>query len=48
VAAVREYLIDGLRPDELRALRRIGTAVDEAISRSKLLTAPTGADECAG
>ena len=44
VAAVREYLIDGLRPDELKALRRIGTAVDEAISRSKLPTAQTGAD----
>jgi len=31
VAAVREYLMDGLGPDELRALRRIGTAVEAAI-----------------
>ncbi|MEU1898486.1 MarR family winged helix-turn-helix transcriptional regulator [Nocardiopsis dassonvillei] len=31
VAAVREYLIDGLGPQELAALRRIGTAVEAAI-----------------
>lgn len=33
VAAVREYLIDELQPDELRALHRIGTAVEAAINR---------------
>ncbi|MEV1044633.1 MarR family transcriptional regulator [Streptomyces sp. NPDC049916] len=33
VAAVREYLIDGLGPGELAALRRIGTAVDAAVNR---------------
>ncbi|WP_394813285.1 MarR family winged helix-turn-helix transcriptional regulator [Streptomyces johnsoniae] len=35
VAAVREYLIDGLEPHELAALRRIGTAVDAAIKRGQ-------------
>ncbi|MER7273916.1 MarR family transcriptional regulator [Dactylosporangium sp. NPDC000244] len=33
VAAVREYLIDGLEPRDLAALRRIGTAVNAAINR---------------
>jgi DNA-binding MarR family transcriptional regulator len=32
VAAVREYLIDNLDADDLTALRRIGTAVQKAIS----------------
>lgn len=31
VAAVREYLIDRLEPDELAVLSRIGSAVDAAI-----------------
>lgn len=35
VAAVREYLIDGLGPQELAALRRIGTAVEAAIKRER-------------
>ncbi|MBZ6105844.1 MarR family winged helix-turn-helix transcriptional regulator [Streptomyces olivaceus] len=35
VAAVREYLIDGLGPQELAALRRIGVAVDAAIKRGQ-------------
>ncbi|MEU0474807.1 MarR family winged helix-turn-helix transcriptional regulator [Streptomyces olivaceus] len=35
VAAVREYLIDGLGPQELAALRRIGVAVDTAIKRGQ-------------
>ncbi|WP_202889020.1 MarR family winged helix-turn-helix transcriptional regulator [Nocardiopsis dassonvillei] len=35
VAAVREYLIDGLGPQELAALRRIGTAVEAAIKRGR-------------
>jgi DNA-binding MarR family transcriptional regulator len=35
VAAVREYLIDGLEPHELAALRRIGAAVDAAIKREQ-------------
>ena len=35
VAAVREYLIDVLEPHELATLRRIGTAVNAAISRRK-------------
>ena len=33
VAAVREYLLDGLEPHDLAALRRIGKAVDAAINR---------------
>ncbi|MDT0267493.1 MarR family transcriptional regulator [Streptomyces sp. DSM 44915] len=33
VAAVREYLIEGLEPHELATLRRIGAAVDAAIKR---------------
>ncbi|MER8073407.1 MarR family transcriptional regulator [Streptomyces sp. NPDC094034] len=36
VAAVREYLMDGLGPQELAALRRIGTAVEAAIKRAQL------------
>lgn len=35
VAAVREYLIDGLGPQELAALRRIGTAVEAAIRHGR-------------
>ncbi|MGQ5608265.1 MULTISPECIES: MarR family winged helix-turn-helix transcriptional regulator [unclassified Streptomyces] len=35
VAAVREYLIDDLGPQELAALRRIGAAVDMAIKRGQ-------------
>lgn len=35
VAAVREYLIDDLGPQELAALRRIGAAVDTAIKRGQ-------------
>ncbi|SOD62699.1 DNA-binding transcriptional regulator, MarR family [Streptomyces zhaozhouensis] len=35
VAAVREYLIDDLEPQELAALRRIGAAVDAAIKRDR-------------
>ncbi len=35
VAAVREFLIDGLEPRDLGALRRIGTAVEEAIGRTR-------------
>ncbi|BBG03780.1 MULTISPECIES: MarR family winged helix-turn-helix transcriptional regulator [Pseudonocardia] len=31
VAAVREYLIDRLEPEDLAALRRIGTAVEAAL-----------------
>jgi DNA-binding MarR family transcriptional regulator len=33
VAAVREYLIDQLGPDDLAALRRIGNAVNAAVNR---------------
>lgn len=33
VAAVREYLIDEIEPQELATLRRIGAAVDAAIKR---------------
>lgn len=36
VAAVREYLMDGLKPQELATLRRIGSAVDAAIKREQL------------
>ncbi|XKK39010.1 MarR family winged helix-turn-helix transcriptional regulator [Nocardiopsis sp. ARC36] len=35
VAAVREYLIDGLGPQELAALRRIGTAVEAAVTHGR-------------
>ncbi|TDC75959.1 MarR family winged helix-turn-helix transcriptional regulator [Streptomyces hainanensis] len=35
VAAVREYLIDDLEPQDLVALRRIGAAVDAAIKREQ-------------
>ncbi|MEU6447414.1 MarR family winged helix-turn-helix transcriptional regulator [Streptomyces sp. NPDC046979] len=35
VAAVREYLIDDLEPQELAALRRIGASVDAAIKRGQ-------------
>ncbi|WP_077057483.1 MarR family transcriptional regulator, partial [Streptomyces sp. MP131-18] len=35
VAAVREYLMDGLEPHELATLRRIGAAVDAAIKRGQ-------------
>ncbi|MFJ9553976.1 MarR family winged helix-turn-helix transcriptional regulator [Nocardiopsis sp. NPDC101807] len=35
VAAVREYLIDGLGPQDLAALRRIGTAVEAAITHGR-------------
>ncbi|MEE1804057.1 MarR family transcriptional regulator [Streptomyces sp. JV176] len=41
VAAVREYLMDGLEPHDLAALRRIGTAVDAAIKRGKPPAAAT-------
>lgn len=34
VAAVREYLVDGLGPAELAALRRIGASVEAAIDRT--------------
>ncbi|MBL7255663.1 MarR family winged helix-turn-helix transcriptional regulator [Paractinoplanes lichenicola] len=37
VAAVREYLIDDLDRDDLKALRRIGSAVEAAIKRSPAL-----------
>ncbi|GAB2869877.1 MarR family winged helix-turn-helix transcriptional regulator [Streptomyces mayteni] len=40
VAAVREYLIDGLTPHELAALSRIGASVDAAIRRGQPDTAP--------
>ncbi|MGW3418265.1 MarR family winged helix-turn-helix transcriptional regulator [Streptomyces phaeochromogenes] len=40
VAAVREYLIDELEPHELKALRRIGTAVEAAINRGRPDSAP--------
>jgi DNA-binding MarR family transcriptional regulator len=43
VAAVREYLIDDLQPEDLRALRRIGTAVEAAIGRARLPAGPAGA-----
>ncbi|MFJ9590825.1 MarR family winged helix-turn-helix transcriptional regulator [Streptomyces acidicola] len=36
VAAVREYLMDELEPQELATLRRIGAAVDAAIKRDQL------------
>ncbi|MEU6787440.1 MarR family transcriptional regulator [Nonomuraea angiospora] len=36
VAAVREYLMDELEPQELATLRRIGAAVDAAIKRGQL------------
>jgi DNA-binding MarR family transcriptional regulator len=39
VAAVREYLIDQVLPDDLSALRRIGTAVEAAINRGATSTA---------
>ena len=32
VAAVREYLIDPLEPEDLKALQRIGSAVETAIN----------------
>ncbi|MFJ3404465.1 MarR family winged helix-turn-helix transcriptional regulator [Promicromonospora sp. NPDC090134] len=35
VAAVREYLIDELEPRDLKALQRIGTAVENAITRGR-------------
>ncbi|MEU9605869.1 MarR family winged helix-turn-helix transcriptional regulator [Streptomyces sp. NPDC048057] len=35
VAAVREYLVDELKPEELAMLRRIGAAVDAAIKRGQ-------------
>ncbi|MFF0729490.1 MarR family winged helix-turn-helix transcriptional regulator [Streptomyces sp. NPDC004134] len=35
VAAVREYLIDELEPQELAALRRIGAAVEAAVKRER-------------
>ncbi|MEV6477533.1 MarR family transcriptional regulator [Streptomyces sp. NPDC051657] len=44
VAAVREYLIDGLQPHELATLRRIGCAVDAAIKRQMPDMAPTAPD----
>ncbi|MFJ7417538.1 MarR family winged helix-turn-helix transcriptional regulator [Streptomyces uncialis] len=44
VAAVREYLIDGLKPHELATLRRIGSAVDAAIKRQTPGTGPTASD----
>ncbi|MFD7026289.1 hypothetical protein ACFV9F_26765, partial [Promicromonospora sukumoe] len=40
VAAVREYLIDDLELDDLKALRRIGTSVAAAIERGRS-TAPS-------
>ncbi|MCL3863285.1 MarR family winged helix-turn-helix transcriptional regulator [Actinotalea sp. K2] len=39
VAAVREYLIDQLEPRDLKALQRIGTAVEVAIDRSRATSA---------
>ncbi|WP_275003263.1 MarR family winged helix-turn-helix transcriptional regulator [Promicromonospora iranensis] len=39
VAAVREYLIDELEPHDLKALQRIGTAVEAAISRGRTTAA---------
>ena len=48
VAAVREYLIDELQPDELRALRRIGTAVEAAINRTKLSPPSTDPEASSG
>jgi DNA-binding MarR family transcriptional regulator len=39
VAAVREYLIDELEPHDLKALQRIGTAVEAAINRSRSASA---------
>ncbi|MER0429026.1 MULTISPECIES: MarR family winged helix-turn-helix transcriptional regulator [Streptomyces griseus group] len=44
VAAVREYLIDGLQPHDLASLRRIGSAVDAAIKRQRPDTSPTAPD----
>jgi DNA-binding MarR family transcriptional regulator len=41
VAAVREYLIDQLGPQELAALSRIGRAVDAAINRGSSATETT-------
>ena len=41
VAAVREYLIDALEPRDLKALQRIGTAVEAAINRSRAASAAT-------
>lgn len=43
VAAVREYLIDELEPHELKALQRIGTAVETAINRGRPGPAPGAA-----
>jgi hypothetical protein len=48
VAAVREFLIDQLQPDELRALSRIGTAVEAAINRARSSVASTDPDAPAG
>jgi DNA-binding MarR family transcriptional regulator len=39
VAAVREYLIDALEPHDLKALQRIGTAVEAAINRGRTTSA---------
>lgn len=39
VAAVREYLIDELEPRDLKALQRIGTAVESAINRARATSA---------
>lgn len=44
VAAVREYLIDGLEPHELAALQRIGASVDAAINRRAPDSVPTASD----
>lgn len=41
VLAVREYLIDQIEPRDLKALQRIGSAVDAAIDRGR--TAPAAA-----
>lgn len=40
VAAVREYLMDELEPHEVATLRRIGTAVEAAITRRRPGTPP--------
>jgi DNA-binding MarR family transcriptional regulator len=40
VAAVREYLIDNLELDDLKALRRIGSAVADAVERGRVAEAP--------
>lgn len=44
VAAVREYLIDGLQSHELATLRRIGSAVDAAIKRRTPDTGPAASN----